>query len=203
MVRMSRVNRMHRVFGAIAGLVVVVGAILGAHTSDAQATDGDRRSVESSECHDGHGGEEHHSEDHDGHDHGDNSSHDKDEHRNNGHDNSGHDKSGHRNEGKNRGRDDRGRGAPGPAVSGQGLQQIAKVAIPATTFLRVDRNGRVTEAATNTGCQPGKRDDMFLLKPDGKIVSVSAAQVERCDWTGDFRVSGRFQRQSCRAEVHG
>lgn len=188
MVRMSRVKRRHRMFGGIAGLVVVLGATVGAHASGAQATDDYPPSVQSSECHDGHGGEEHHSEDHDGHDHGDNS---------------GHGNSGHRNKGKNRGRDDRGRGRPRPVVSGNGLQQIAKVAIPATTFLRVDQKGRLTEAATNTGCQPSKQDDMFLLKPDGKIVPVTAAQVERCNWTGDFRVSGRFQRQSCRAEVHG
>ena len=86
--------------------------------------------------------------------------------------------------------------------AGLGLQQVISVRILPTIFLRVDKAGRVTAAATNTGCQPGKQDDVFLLRPNGVIEPTTMLHVDRCDWTGDFTVPGRFQPQWCSAGLH-
>jgi hypothetical protein len=80
---------------------------------------------------------------------------------------------------------------------GFGLQQTISVSVPATTFLRVDKSGGVTSAATNTGCQPSSQDDVFLLRPNGAIEPATLLDVHECDWTGDFTVPGRFQTQRC------
>jgi hypothetical protein len=76
-----------------------------------------------------------------------------------------------------------------------GTQTIA-VVVPRTTFLRVDAAGRVTEAATNTGCAPRTGDDVYLYHPDGTITLSPTIDVAARTWTGDFRHSGQFQPQS-------
>ena len=79
---------------------------------------------------------------------------------------------------------------------------MISVRVHSTIFLRVDRSGRVTAAATNTGCQPSKQDDVFLLHPNGAIERTTLLHVDQCDWTGDFTVPGRFQPQWWSAELH-
>jgi hypothetical protein len=101
-----------------------------------------------------------------------------------------------------RGRDDRAhdnRDHGGGTIAGPGLQQMISVRVPATTFLRIDKSGRVTAAATNTGCQPNKQDDQFVFRSDGTI-EPSTIDVEDCDWRGDFTVPGRFLPQDCGAD---
>jgi hypothetical protein len=172
---------------SLAGVVLLTAGVIGTRTSGAEATHDDQPAAQSEKCHGGHG----HDDDDD--DHGHDSS---------DHGNSGHGNSGHRNTGKNRGRDDRGRGGHGPANGGAGLQQVIKVSIPSTTFLRVDKKGRVTAAATNTGCEPNKNDEVFLFQPNGKI-EASFGKIPDCDWSGDFSEPGRFQPQNCNGNHHG
>ena len=100
------------------------------------------------------------------------------------------------------GRDNKGRGKDGHGKrAGSVVRQMITVHVPATTFLRVDRSGRVTSAATNTGCQPSNSDDVFLFRPGGTI-ETTAIDVDTCNWTGNFSVPGRFQPQTCRPLQH-
>jgi hypothetical protein len=66
--------------------------------------------------------------------------------------------------------------------------------------VRVDANGRVIAATTNTGCMPRKSDDVFVLRADGTLHPTRDFAVDDCDWTGDFSVAGRYQPQSCDAD---
>lgn len=120
----------------------------------------------------------------------------RDEHGDDAHDDRGHDSRRHDGDHGHKGHHDHGGGA------GVGLQQTISVRVRPTTFLRVDKFGRVTAAATNTGCQPSKQDDVLLLRPSGAIEPTTLLHVDRCDWTGDFTVYGRFQPQWCSAELH-
>lgn len=61
----------------------------------------------------------------------------------------------------------------------------------------------MTSAATNTGCRPGKQDDVFLLRPDGAIEQATPIALPNCHWVGDFTVPGVFQPQLCGADGHG
>lgn len=88
-----------------------------------------------------------------------------------------------------------------PGSSG-GLQQTASVGVPASVFLRVDKRGRVTAAATNTGCVPRRGDDVYLFQPSGSI-KAAGFDLNSCHWTGDFTIAGRFQPQSCGADDIG
>jgi hypothetical protein len=74
------------------------------------------------------------------------------------------------------------------------------VAVPATVFLRVDEGGRVTAAATNTGCVPRSGDGVYAFQPSG-LITAAGFDVTSCHWTGDFTIAGRFQPQSCGAHV--
>jgi hypothetical protein len=185
---MSHVSRGHWMLRSIAGVVLIAAGAIGAQGSGAEATPYYPQVEESSKCRDGHDNEGHNEHD----DHNDN---DDEDH--------GHDKSGHRNTGKNRGRDDRGRGGQGHGNGGgTGLQQVIKVRVLATTFLRVDKKGRVTAAATNTGCAPSENDEVFLFQPNGTI-EASFGKIPDCDWSGDFTVAGRFQPQDCDRDHRG
>jgi hypothetical protein len=97
----------------------------------------------------------------------------------------------------NGGRADRGHDRSGQDA-GDGLKQTISVRVRATTFLRVDALGRVTSAATNTGCRPSNQDDVFLLLPNGTIEQATALHLDDCHWTGDFTVPGQFQPQVCK-----
>jgi hypothetical protein len=74
------------------------------------------------------------------------------------------------------------------------------VSVPSTVFLRVDSDGRVIAAGTNTGCLPRDTDEVYVFRPDGTIEPTLDIDVRDCDWTGDFTVAGRYQPQSCRAD---
>jgi hypothetical protein len=194
----------HASFGSwtlrsIAGLVLLTTGAVGAHSSGAQATHYSHTMVESSNCRDnrdgdgGHDDRGHDSRGHDGNGHG------GDGQGRHGHDDRAHD-NGH-NEHDNDGHDDNGHdgGNHGP---GMGLRQVISVRVPRTILLRVDKLSRVTAAATNTGCQPSKQDDVFLLRPNGAIEPTTLLHIDNCEWTGDFSVPGRFQPQWCNAALH-
>ena len=170
----------HAFFGSltlrsIAGLVLLTTGAVGAHSSGAEAVHYSHTMVESSNCHGKHAGDGDHGHDDHAHDNGHN------EHDNEGHDHHGHDGVNH----------------------GAGmLQQLISVRVRGTMFLRVDKSGRVVAAATNTGCRPSKQDDVFLLRPNGSIEPTTLLDIDKCDWTGDFSVPGRFQPQWCNAVLH-
>jgi hypothetical protein len=91
---------------------------------------------------------------------------------------------------------------PNPPPSSGMVLQTVTVSVHATDLLKVDRRGRVVEAATNTGCVPRQGDDVFLLLPNGSVVQTADFDLKSCQWLGDFRLPGVFQPQSCNAE-HG
>ncbi len=74
-------------------------------------------------------------------------------------------------------------------------QQPVVVRVPATTFLRLDRSGRVTAAATNTGCAPRSTDQIYVARADGTLRRTSSIHVDHYRWTGDFTVAARYQMQ--------
>jgi hypothetical protein len=80
------------------------------------------------------------------------------------------------------------------------LEQEISVRVPASTFIRIGKSGRIIAAATNTRCQPSKRDEVFLIRASGAIESTTTIHVEDCKWIGDFTVPGRFQPQDCRLD---
>ena len=81
-----------------------------------------------------------------------------------------------------------------PSVTNQ--QEIA-VRVAATALLRVDNTGRVTSAATNSGCPPRQDDDVYIVRPDGSIEAATRVDIDSCEWAGSFAVPGRFEPQSC------
>ena len=76
-----------------------------------------------------------------------------------------------------------------------GSAQTITVDIPATVFLRIDKLGRVTEAATNTGCHPRHGDDVYLFAPDGSVTLTKSINLDSVTWFGDFSLPGEFQPQ--------
>ena len=170
-------------FKSIAAGVLLTAGVVGTRSSDVAAIRYTHRIVESANCRG-------HRDDDRGHDSGD--------HGGRGHDDRGHEDRGHDDDRRPDHHDHHG-GNHGP---GLGLQQMISVRVPPTILLRVDKLGRVTAAATNTGCQPSKQDDVFLLRPNGAIEPTTLLHVDRCDWTGDFSVPGRFQPQWCNAALH-
>ena len=74
-------------------------------------------------------------------------------------------------------------------------QQTVVVRVPATTLLRVDRWGRVTAAATNTGCAPRATDQVYVARADGTLQRTFSIHVDHYRWTGDFTVAARYQMQ--------
>jgi hypothetical protein len=118
---------------------------------------------------------------------------DRDDRGRNGHDDDrGHDHGGQQ---------DDGHGHDGGPSTGSGmLQQVISVRVPASTFIRLDKSGRIIAAATNTRCRPSKQDEVFLLRAGGAVEPTTTIDVEDCKWIGDFTVPGRFQPQDCRVD---
>ena len=74
-------------------------------------------------------------------------------------------------------------------------QQPVVVRVPAITFLRLDHSGRVTAAATNTGCAPRSTDQIYVARVDGTLQRTWSIHVDRYRWAGDFTVAARYQMQ--------
>jgi hypothetical protein len=71
-----------------------------------------------------------------------------------------------------------------------------EVGLDPTTFVKVDRNGRIVSAATNTGCRPISGDTVYLFLPDGSITLAPYLDLDEIDWKGSFRSPGEFYRQT-------
>jgi hypothetical protein len=76
------------------------------------------------------------------------------------------------------------------------MSQTITVTIERTALLRVDRRGRITAAATNTGCRPQPGDRVYVIAPSGTYTEVTDVDLDEFDWKGSFRAIGRFERQS-------
>jgi hypothetical protein len=102
---------------------------------------------------------------------------------------------GHQAERQRRGRTAWAGGTGASAAHGQTLRSVA-IGLPATTFLRLDRAGRITAAATNTRCQPRRLDTIYVYRSDGSITPSTDIDLGRIHWQGDFSRPGVFQRQA-------
>ncbi len=76
-----------------------------------------------------------------------------------------------------------------------GVSQAIVVTIPRIAVFKVDGQGRITAAATNTGRAPAAGDITYVLGSDGSY-RPTAVDLSRRRWKGDFSDSMRFQRQS-------
>jgi hypothetical protein len=82
-----------------------------------------------------------------------------------------------------------------PVVAKRGLQQDIALTVKPTALIRVDRKGKITAAATNTGCAPRQGDDVFVVRPDGSITPSSSSNFVNRKWTGNFSVPGVYVAQ--------
>jgi hypothetical protein len=76
--------------------------------------------------------------------------------------------------------------------------QSISVTVPATAMLRLDADGRIEAAWTNTGCPPSSDLDLWLMAADGSITAAPASWVDGVDdvdWLGDFSEPGVFVDQ--------
>ena len=69
------------------------------------------------------------------------------------------------------------------------------VGLAPTTFVKVDRSGRITEAATNTSCRPTRGDTVYVFLRDGTIITAPHLDLDAIDWRGSFRTPGVYHRQ--------
>jgi hypothetical protein len=69
------------------------------------------------------------------------------------------------------------------------------VGLAPTTFLRIDRRGRIVEAATNTSCRPTPGDTVYVAVPGGDIIEAPYLDLAAITWRGDFRVPAVYHRQ--------
>ena len=77
-----------------------------------------------------------------------------------------------------------------------GAQPVVAVSVPATAVVRVDDDGRVITAMTNTGQPPRPDDDLWLMHPDGSIESAPVEQFADHVWIGDFTDAGVYVAQT-------
>ena len=175
---------------SLAGVVLIAVGAVGSHEPSAAFTRHSYRIVEASSCRTGREARGH---DHDGR--GDDRGHDHGGHGVGHRDGHGHDHGGHHDDGHGDDGDD-----GGPSTGSGMLQQVLSVRVPASTFIRLDKSGRIIGAATNTRCQPSKHDKVFLFRVGGAVEPTTTIHVEDFKWIGDFTVPGRFQPQDCRAD---
>jgi hypothetical protein len=77
---------------------------------------------------------------------------------------------------------------------GEAEQQLV-VVVPPTVILRVDTDGRVVAATTNTGCAPRLNDAWYVIGPDGTAAPAAADAFPQQLWVGDFTQTGVTQAQ--------
>ncbi|MBI4935635.1 MAG: hypothetical protein HY828_17270 [Actinobacteria bacterium] len=95
--------------------------------------------------------------------------------------------------------DDRRRPSPSTSTTttspdGQLLPSFL-VGLAPTTFVKVDRSGRIVEAATNTSCRPARGDTVYVFLRDGTIITAPHLDLDAIDWRGSFRTPGVYHRQ--------
>lgn len=75
---------------------------------------------------------------------------------------------------------------------------VVTVQIAPTALVRVDDQGRVIAAWTNTGCAPRHADDLYVEHPDGSIRRAGPTAVDGHRWIGDFTQPGVVAPQTSR-----
>lgn len=89
--------------------------------------------------------------------------------------------------------------APSPddttSVRGADGDMAVTVRVPGIAVLRVNRDGRVTAAMTNTGCAPQAGDEVYVFLPDGTMSECTSIDVGAMVWSGDFSQPGAYQPQ--------
>ncbi len=78
----------------------------------------------------------------------------------------------------------------GTVSSDSAMVQIVTVRVEPTSLLRLDADGHVEAAATNTGCAPRSTDHLFIVQKDGSLVDFPDFHPESVAWTGDFTQFG-------------
>jgi hypothetical protein len=80
-------------------------------------------------------------------------------------------------------------GATLPVVDG-GMVQTVTVSVEPTSLLKLDADGHVNAAETNTGCAPRSTDRLFVVHDDGSLTDATGFDVASVAWTGDFTQFG-------------
>ena len=62
--------------------------------------------------------------------------------------------------------------------------------IEPTALLKVDADGTVVAAETNTGCAPRATDLLYVVADDGTLTPADGIDVTTVAWTGDFTQFG-------------
>lgn len=76
-----------------------------------------------------------------------------------------------------------------PSTDGAMVQTVT-VRIEPTSLLRLDADGHVMAAETNTGCAPRGTDRLFIVHDDGSLTEAPGFDVASVAWTGDFTQFG-------------
>lgn len=76
-----------------------------------------------------------------------------------------------------------------PSSDGAMVQTVT-VSIEPTSLLRLDADGHVIAAETNTGCAPRGTDRLFVVHDDGSLTEAPGFDVASVAWTGDFTQFG-------------
>lgn len=84
---------------------------------------------------------------------------------------------------------------PAPLPTGDGMTQTVSVRIEPTSLLRLDSDGHVLAAETNTGCAPRATDHIYVVLRNGNLVENRTVDVSKVHWTGDFTQFGFVEQQ--------
>jgi hypothetical protein len=77
-----------------------------------------------------------------------------------------------------------------PPPADGGMTQTVSVRIEPTSLLKLDSDGHVLAAETNTGCAPRSTDHIYVVLPNGNLVEDRTVDVSKVTWTGDFTQFG-------------
>ncbi len=81
------------------------------------------------------------------------------------------------------------------ASPGGAMVQTVTVRIEPTSLLRLDPDGHVKAAETNTGCAPRATDHVYVVMRNGDLVENTKVDVSTVRWTGDFTQFGFIEQQ--------
>ncbi len=84
---------------------------------------------------------------------------------------------------------------PVPAPNAGGMTQTVSVRIEPTSLLKLDSDGHVLAAETNTGCAPRVTDHIYVVLRNGNLVENRKVDVSKVTWTGDFTQFGFIIQQ--------
>ncbi len=80
---------------------------------------------------------------------------------------------------------------PSPAGA---MVETVTVSVEPTSLLKLDADGHVRSAETNTGCAPRSTDHLFFVHDDGSLTDATGFDVASVAWTGDFTQFGFIEQ---------